>query len=378
MLNRQEYVKKSAKFFAFSGEVEWTRTSYKEMPSPFPGLPQAEKVGYSSVVVTKKEKNREYTAVHTFSNYDSFASWNRDEQRYFYPSVGKLLSTSDYRRRIEYEYQDINPKETVMLEYFEYLPFKYKGSIYSYKTHTQYQIYHCGKIRLQQAKEYTTESNAKYRKLRLTTIYTYDNETGNVLNKEVVNGKDGDTYSTIYRYPYITLADAIHDGTRCINVPYETIYKKNGKIIAAEVTQFTSSGWNGSHAMLPEKTFSFSTETPLNESDYQYAAYRLNTLDPRHKPVAVYGYDYYNRLAAYQITGQEQIGYEWDEYNRLVKETVGDMVTRYKYNVYGPTSVTDVNGNVTSTEYDALGQPILVKDHAGNILKKMEYEYNIK
>lgn len=377
ILNRSEYKSRSLKFSAFSGEVEWTKSASYDMPSPFPGMPAPDKVGYSVVSVTKNYGSRSGdTHTYTFSNYDDNFSWYRDEQRDFYPPVGKLLSVTNSSRKIVCEYMDLDPDKTVTLDFSEYLPFKYNSKTYSYKTANKSQTYYCGKIRPVKVKEYTSDYPGTGILLR-TTSYTYDNETGNILTKEIVNIKEGDTYSTAYRYPYLTLADAVHDGMRRITVPYETICMKNGKIIAAEVTQFTDFSSNENRIVLPEKTFSLSTETPINESDYQYAAYRLNTLDPRHKPVAVYEYDSFGRLLTSRITGQEPTTYEWDNHDRLTAETVGDMETRYTYNVYGPESVTNADGSVTSTEYDALGQPTLVKDHAGNILQNMKYEYNI-
>ena len=54
-------------------------------------------------------------------------------------------------------------------------------------------------------------------------------------------------------------------------------------------------------------------------------------------------------------------------------------ITTYTYNpLVGMTSKTDVNNQITYFEYDQLNRVKLIKDYQGNILKRYEYNYQIR
>ncbi len=60
------------------------------------------------------------------------------------------------------------------------------------------------------------------------------------------------------------------------------------------------------------------------------------------------------------------------------QENSGGNVQSEQYTsklLVGPTSITDLNGRVSYTEYDPLNRPKLRKDHEGNILTRYRYQY---
>jgi YD repeat-containing protein len=64
------------------------------------------------------------------------------------------------------------------------------------------------------------------------------------------------------------------------------------------------------------------------------------------------------------------------ELNKLRTGLPGAQVTTYTYApLIGITSQTDPNGRTTTYEYDAFGRLLRIKDHDGNTIKQMDYQY---
>ena len=362
-------------FAALWGNVTWEKNSSFDMPSLTPGLPAPDIVGYSSVYkVTKKGEEKIDVEHYLFTNYHSdFNSYNNEGQRYLYHPVGKLLRVTNSIKRIDFDYNDPEQRtDTILHKYTEYLPFKFDNKIYS-RENTNWEMHLYRKYRTKRIIEYTRGSLEDT--LSVTTL-TYS-PLGNITGREILNKLDGNVYTTNYRYRYNSPIDVRQAGGRLANVPFETVTYKNGKIVGAEVIWFRDlyNSSAGRSFILPGKRYILASETPLNS--YQPAVYLSGNVDPHCKLVETFNYYPDGRLSNYQKTGQEPFTFEWAEYDYPVMQQIGDMVIRYTYNEHGVTSITDANGSVQYTEYDALGRPVVTKDHSGNILQSVNYNLGI-
>jgi YD repeat-containing protein len=408
VLSREEIGVKGFSFSAIFGNVQWEKNTNYDL-SPYAGEVESKRVGYSSVYVIKKKGSTESERTHyMFTNYhdEGISSHNQ-------AWAGKLLRVNSYGssgtlRRTDYDYNDPGRMyDTIQHRTVEYLPFKARGGIYSYKlTTTADDDYYCRTFKPKRIIEY--EDGAMTDTLLVTTL-TYNQETGCITRKEVVNRKEGDNYITDYKYRWNTLIDIYHDAARRINMPYETTVKKNGKIIAAEVTQFADIYNSGSQIsfVMPIKKYLLSITAPID--NYIAATYGtgVGTLDSRCKLEVTYKYDTEGRVIESQHTGQlpvsfiwgtdeldaeikgvgyldaiqvnsnHQIGYDFNGFQKFRRWLPNAQITSYTYNEHGLTSITDANGSTQYVEYDVFGQPVRMKDDTGNILKSVQYNYNI-
>jgi YD repeat-containing protein len=421
VLSREEIGVKGFSFPAIYGYVEWEKNTNYDL-SPYAGEVESKRVGYSSVYVIKKKGSTESERTHyIFTNYhdEGISSHNQ-------AWAGKLLRVNSYGsgrtlRRTDYNYNDPERTyDTIPHRNVEYLPFKARGGMYSYKlTTTADDDYYCRIFKPKQIIEY--EDGATMDTLLITTL-TYNQETGNITRKEVVNRKEGDNYTTDYKYRWNSLRDIRREAVRRINMPYETTVKKNGKIIAAEVIQFADIYNSGSQMsfVMPIKKYLLSITEPID--NYVAATYGtgVGTLDSRCKLEVSYLYDAEGQVIESQNTGQLPVTFLWGRVdrntaNKLLGEIKGvdvlvvsqasfdhgincydnnativfnafhklrrwlpnAQITSYTYNEHGLTSITDANGSTQYIEYDVFGQPVRIKDDAGNILKSIQYNYNI-
>jgi len=171
---------------------------------------------------------------------------------------------------------------------------------------------------------------------------------------------------------------------------------------------------------LPDRVYSFESNVPVPVGSFVQAYIDGNgnfIMDTRYKEVLVFNqYDEYYNLRSQKkfndvvtsyVWGYNQqypvaqiVGMDYDaavtqsgidlsiinnaatdentmrtELNKL-RSLPGTLVTTYTYTVQkGVTSETSPNGKIVFYEYDALGRLSIVKDHDGNVVKKICYNY---
>jgi len=260
----------------------------------------------------------------------------------------------------------------------------------------------------------TIASDLKYYNTT-TTSYTYLSDFPD--NKP--------NYSTSY-----DPGDGQHIWHHIKNAPVEKIVKRNGKIIAAELTTYnyvylpTSSSLYPTRALWarkPDQVYVLEISSPLypenyivptfegsmlgsnspkwvlgsgslyklrttfdqydthgnllqyhNEGDVNYATY----YDTSQQPIVVAKNCTYNVLNS-QITGSSLSSPA--DFCKLRKLLPSAQITSYVYNsLFGITSITSPNGISTYKEYDVFGRMKCIKDEDGKILQTVDYNFNIK
>lgn len=380
VIGRKKNHLKTVIFPAMTGLVEWKKEADYDMSNAFLCAPQGGQVGYSSVFV-RKNRGNEYGDYHhyTFRNYDPYTDNNG--QRFTYERVGQLLSVATSIEKTEYEYNypgEEIPTDTIFYTYDEYMPFSYQSEyggtrgVYS-RLHTwNFRFFH---RRMKPCRIIQYVPGANDDTLQVTTL-VYNPQTLNLISSETVNKKENTTYRTEYFYPH----NDLHYSPRKVNVPYEVVQWRDGKVMGAEVTDFVSrvaesSGYRTFEA--PSKKYVQSRAVPV--SRYNYSSYNDGNVLKRDSWLQTIEYEYYDNhlLKTETSRGQLPTTYEWDDFYRVKSVSVGDMKTEYTYNVHGVTQVRQANGTTQSTEYNSLGQPVLVRDTDGNILQKIDYSYNL-
>jgi YD repeat-containing protein len=302
--------------------------------------------------------------------------------------------------------------DTVVHKWIEYFPFKVDGAESTYieiDTAQFHYNYHPSKPT--QVTEYPFWGG--YDSIRITNI-KYDKFFGDILYQET-RDRAGNVYRTEYRYYSAALLHPY--SIREHRIPFETIVKKNGKVIAATVVQDTvvhRTACTGGcpDVIRPKKVFTLASVVPLDDYQPANADSHNRQPDSRCKLVTTYRYDSYGRPVRIQNTGELPVFLEWDDYDRLMLRVEGAesseissarqglsvsytqqgqinyaniirkrlpnaRITSYTYNLYGQTSVTDPSGYTLYTEYDVFGQPTVIKDDEGNIRQYKEYQYGI-
>lgn len=378
VLGRKKYTNKSLRFSAMSGVVEWIKTTNYDMYPNLLGAPGAGQVGYSSVFVQKSRGSDTGDLHHyTFRNYSN-EEYVQNGQRFSYQKMGQLLSVSSFFERTDYDYDNPDfPADTLEYRYNEYMPFNYVGNIgtgtYS-KKYIWLNFYIYRKYKPYKITKYV--SGNLQDTLSVTTL-RYNPETYNVISSETENKKEGSISKTEYRYQY----DSRRDFPLRVNVPYEVIYWKDGKVTAAEVTHFSEHLSPGGSYQRPTHKYIYRS---YPYPRYTYSVYNNGEVIKSGDWKEMVSYEYYPDNSLWKdlikketSIGSEPVLYEWDNYFRLKSVVCGDMKTEYTYNIHGITSVKEANGMMETTEYDSLGRPVLIRDTDGNILKKIDYQYNL-
>lgn len=358
---------------------------------------------------------------YNFTNYDYEQSnidykMNRHGQRGAYKKVGLLTSVNTEHESIEYEYYDqeprkgkiydkngneitningfflhepdgkvynsdgeeitdideLMPRQDIDFSISENMPFM-DSSNNMYNKEYKWEYYYAYRTnKLKSITHYPVGSiNYKDNLIEPTKItrFSYNFNTNKVSCKQTILVQEGDTFKTEYHYPYSPYL-------KFKNYPaYEIVHKKNGKVIAAEATKFHV--LNQDYDYFMPKIKYIHSDTSYKPSSYNPVSETL-TLQKTWDQLVSYEYDRRGFVTKEIPTGSEPTLYERDDYGRVTKITTGQMVTRYTYNVHGVTSVTLPNGQVETIEYDALGRPVLRRDTQGNILEKIDYEFNLQ
>lgn len=414
-------------FPAFDGHVRFSKNTSYHTP-PYPGAPDAQKVGYSSVIVTNKKRANDPIFENGYTHY-VFTNYEKDiwgKKHYEACEVGKLSRVTEYSPLMEiikrtdydyYEYDSIRSPQRVHRSSVEYIPFMYNSKEYSYALKNSH-IYYYGKHKPTRKVEYVRGSATDTLSV---TSYKYNYETGNLLEEEMRDGRTGDLYTTQYSYHYNSYSNLGHDNQRIHNKPFEVLEKKNGQITGGYISgeSMHATAW-GLECPFLTKQYRLDFTDYLDTVSYQpalHSFYLDNIMDPHAALKKVYQYDNEGNIIYAQDAGKEPVIYIRDTYGRVILEVTGtteydvwdarrmlginfeqgnralnlhiaDMqklrnklpeakIASYTYNVHGITSVTDARGITQYTEYDALGYPYRIKDSAGNILKNTEYNYNI-
>ena len=367
--------------------IAWEKNTNYDMSSFYLGAPPPSRVGYSSVFTVQSRvdntgKINEANVHHyTYSNYN----WELDPngQRNIYPKVGQLLSFSDSEKIVKYEYCNLlDEQDPIVYANVQYLPFNYAsisgcyGPTGSYtRVDTLFYRFMPEKKKISKITEYVMGS--PFHESSITTL-NWNKATGNLISKEVDYKYENSVYRTEYYYRCNTYHDIHHFGVRKIDEPYQVITRKDGKVIGGSHTVFKeyySDGMVNRNFFLPWKRYSFTAKDPV--SGYTATAYGADLNLSYWYHTSTHNYDTNGMLVEEQPTAQPAVSYTWDDYQRLVSVRKGNRETRYTYSVYGTTSVRGANGSVTSTEYDPLGRPTLVRDTNGHILQKTEYQSNL-
>lgn len=425
-------------------------------------------IGYSEVVEVSKT-NTESTngySIYKYSNFDQDI-WGEqhsdavgisiDPARSVYSPIstrdmerGKLLSEEYYTtsggqpiRRIRYRYSPSSSGYIRRLEqdHLNVCSHVSAGSqtvfVTAYKTHA----YSCN-LTLKEVTEFDGANS-------FTTTTNYNYNAQNLLSSTSANTSDGSTVESIIRYPLdfttnenITGSDVQAIGLSklvkkyMINMPIETISKRNSLVTGANVMSFEVFANN----VFPKQQWTLERVSPLqtgvtigngvggdidkfNPSGlFQTAGNYFFGKDEHYTqhPVVFNRYDSYGNLL--EVYNSENIVtcYVWSYLNsRPVMEIAGanytqltnaagaasinlnafgasvpisaDLLTKisslrnylpgaqitgYTYNHFGIKSKIDPNGRATEYEYDYLGRLVWIKDHTGKITQAINYHYS--
>jgi YD repeat-containing protein len=382
-------------------------------------------VGYSSVwVVQSKEGESPATSVlestnYKFTNYATVI-WDVNE----YPhctfndlnQVGKMISCAKYNAQgneiIKTQYTYTKGLETKLVRY--YLMSASFLSLGQKQTSSWFYAYRDRYARYNLTKEVTIKNN-QY----IVTTYKYDNNTNNLTEKTVTepylvkpnaSSIDNPVYTTTttsYRY-----TNEFVGGLSGGNQPVEKIVLRNGMVIAAEYTKFTTLLLNQSSVFVlkPSEVYALEISSPLDPASFKLQQPNWDWTLPdgsQYKLKTTFdSYDDYGNLREYHNAGDAHVTIDYDgpyqypfielrnctysnyqakaatagsDLGKLRKSLPSAQITSYTYDPkFGITSVTTPNGITTYTVYDDFGRVKYIKDNNGKILKTIEYNFNIQ
>jgi hypothetical protein len=377
-----------------------------------------DEVGYGYVGVAKHKGSQSesagyFYAVH-YPNNPYLATADRAKSYKHGTLIRIERSNGPKHTTIDFDYMD--PErivDTIQHKWIEYFPFKISGDEYTYLKRDSGQFHYNYHSPIPTQITEHAYYGGWHDSIRISAV-KYDQVTGNVLYKET-RDRAGNVYRTEYRYYDHSLLNPYN--VRDHNTPFETIVKKNGRVISATVVQDTvvhqTQCIGGCPDIIrPKKVFVLASNTPID--DYQPANVSSHDRQPdsRCKLAATYRYDPHGNPIQMQNTGELPVLFEWDADGRLVlriegienselenarqglsqnstmqgqinytnvlrKRLLNARITSYTYNVYGQTSVTDPTGYTQYTEYDVFGRSSAIKDDEGNIRQSIEYQHGI-
>lgn len=394
---------------------------------------QQKETGYSSVWVAQLAKdatNKEKVIGYKHFSFVNFKELDANNKTIYQNAndVGKITQYEEFNskceilNRITYEYERIN-EET--LKCYTIHSTKYKhisgNSLIWYEPYF-YALHHY-KYKLVKEKE------EHYTGLTKRTEYEYDPTNYLLRTKRMLGyhpnidgeGNDGEPYSdqtTTYRYfsdfndPFYSHVQPKYHSNG-MDMPIETIHKKNGKITGVEFTTVTLKEFtSGFGSLKPATIYTLDITQPINESEYTPVSQDWSTLDSKLKPRISYEYDDNgNKVGQTDANGQKSCYIGCDTESNMPLEVVKGMtyaeymnnstlnnnsdpenvmnkratfpniqITSYTYDLrFGvTTSVTTPNGLTTYYEYDDFGRLHYVKDNNKKLLKTYEYTSNVQ
>lgn len=418
---------------AYKYEVEVDMGDYIYSDRTYNSTVQEKATAYSSVWVLQSSKDasniihsmgyKHYSFLN-FSEMNNIGLYNDGTYKYeriFHNAndVGKIKRYEEYNpngsrlKDISYEYKKINEKNLLRhtihtVDYTDvsgtkmtwYDSHKYTSNYYKYKL----------------VKE--TETSTYYTKI---TDYTYDPNTYLLREKKItghdldlntiVNRLDEDGAVTTQTVNYRYLSDfntlSSEGKKELINIPVETIYKKDGKITGVEYVKFKRKNYSGNYVDKAETIYTLDITQPIAESDYIPVSNDWSTLDPKLKPRISYAYDEYanlieeadasgNKITYFGKTNTSNIplivlkgiGYaEFQNSSAFRQSSINKtralrpdvQITNYTYDPkHGTyTSVTTPNGLTTTYEYDDFGRLRYIRDNNQNLINIYEYTTNV-
>jgi len=354
--------------------------------------------------------------------------------------VGKITAYEEYNaqqeliKKIAYEYNQVDKTEELYrysLHTFDY----YSSGVtnFSNNKHTYCLSYGYGtnyyKLKLAKKTEtdvynrpietkYTYDINKNF--LRDISVSSWDLDLNSIKNN-LSDGKESlTTHTTSYRYLSDFDDQVGGDGWsdiangyqlhRVQNMPIETVYKKDGKVIGAELVNITnytipSQGYNytplANSFNRPTSIYTLDITQPI--SNYSPASADWTSKDSRMKSRMTFGYDVFGNLSwQSDASGNtvRYIDYSTERSSPLIIQkglaacptAISDLsndpenimkkraamptvqITSYTYDpIFGITSVTTPNGLSKYYEYDCFGRLLSVKDTNHNLLKTYEY-----
>lgn len=232
------------------------------------------------------------------------------------------------------------------------------------------------------------------------TDYFYDGVNKLLKSKEATYGSDGSLLETTFSYPQDLLlfkpkAQELTEANR-ISDPLIVQRKVDGILVSLQETEYADFDTedNQGNIILPKFSFSAKGNSPL-EKDVTYDKYdeQGNLLQytlANGIPVSIiWGYDGQYPIA--KVEGKDYTSIQSAANTLITASNNGSlnsgsfdalrnlddvMVTGYIYKpLVGVTQIIQPNGQTENYEYDDAGRLKLVKDHDGNVLKKVEYNY---
>lgn len=333
-----------------------------------------------------------------------------------------------------FEYEDLDAQKSAMLRYYSsFLTFKdgfdTEKSTLAYGVYSTYQSRYVLSKLTEETPSNTRETSFTYHPIIgkvkdvTTTETNYDDKSVLKGIQQAVNPKyrtqtTSYTYSVDFENWWGANEWDLSSCHRQLDLPVEKITKKDGNIVAVELTTYqtidltANHKGNSSYLLRPWQSYRLEIPTAIAASDYTPLAADWSTLDSKLKLHSTYTYDTMGDLIQVQSLGQpvqsfvydansglpilKAIGLSHDDLmgyktsqglnldniehiNKIRKNFPISQVSSYTYHPkFGIQSISTPNGISFSKEYDAFGRTKVLKDNNSNILKAFEYNNNIQ
>ncbi len=396
---------------------------------------QGVQLGYSEVVEKKEDGSYSIYKYSNYSNEDQThfdekplpGSYNDISPYFVYSSKslerGKLLSTEVYTKngikskQDNYLYKGLSTDFVRSLNLIANTYVCYNNELWTSYVGLPYKRY---VYKYFMTKETINENyNPTGQEPLIKTTHFLYNSLNLLSNKTSTNGR-GKTFESRYKYPF-EFSESIYSTMATLNMlnyPIEETTSVNNNITTSKLTTYKVNG----SGYVPDKVYSLETATPLASTSF--AAFNGTTKDSHYGQTPEYSFDTYDTSNGnpLKVLGKNGIYtyYVWaynktypvakieSSVNTTINITVDDaqlkkttvyadiqadvaylkglvnsyltnkdyLVTLYTYTpLIGMTSQTDHANRTSYYEYDEFGRLKLVRDLAGNILKKYEYHY---
>jgi hypothetical protein len=384
-------------------------------------------IGYSSVWEVQSQESDAGTIVPMGSAHYTFNNYWAGEAHNYASKAGKVESVTAYNAAniltstCYYSYEE-RPEDELNRYFTKSYKFSNNSQLFNYSVLCNYGT-KSPRYNLIRTDEYKNGS-------AFITTYKYNYATNHLVEQSVIENKlnyasivdpnsglsESNQITTTTTYKYIDefntvtllgdISDFINYLPHCTrNIPVETVVKKDGKIIAANLTKFKALPTPDRTLFYrPFEVYSLNISAPINESDFKPTAIDWTIQDSRYNLKTTFDlYDSSGNILEYHNTGSSHVSYSYDIYQQPLIELknctnqellntgqAGDpiklrkllpntQITSYTYTpIGGVTSVAGPNGVSTYKEYDELGRLKYVKDNNGKILLTKEYNFNIQ
>ncbi|WP_353483870.1 DUF6443 domain-containing protein [Haliscomenobacter sp.] len=221
-----------------------------------------------------------------------------------------------------------------------------------------------------------------------TTSYSYD-PTNRFLAPiaTTVTNSDGKAYTTEYTYPQDAAGNEYTEmvNRNMIATPIQVVKKQSGQIIEGSRTSFSLFAWDGT---LYNQTYNNSINNPIYPWYFERyeATWDANGTLIKTDPGAD-GWDLQGTILGYWSNGLPYSlrmnnwnfseFFTWSSAGRITRRRYKDFIWDYAY--YPGTqllqSITDIDGQVTSFEYDGLARLKKTTARGGNVFTNYSYTY---